>query len=498
MNPARALLRLSVVVSVLALTSGMTMVAWGYGGGGGGGGYGGGSCSSSPSSTAFQTALPIPPVLQPDTGTTDTYTLPGITMKPASVNILSGLFTTIWGYNSRTPGPTIKATAGHTVTIKQTDGLTDNTSVHLHGGHTPSAVDNTQGSDGGPVAYIAANGGNRTYSYPNNQVAATLWYHDHAKDLTGPHVYKGLAGFYLLTDTVDQKLNLPSGTYDVPLVIQDRDFNSDGSLCYLLDSSALRQGFQGDTILVNGAVQPYFQVSQHKYRLRFLNGSDSARYELSLSTGDSLTQIGSDGGLLTAPVSRTSALMAPAERMEFVIDFGKYPVGTQIILNNKQSWGTRSTQIMRFDVTRTDTDTSSLPATLASITRIDPTKAALTRTWQLSQDRTNTWVINGKAFDPTRIDAQPKLGSTEIWEFQNQSGEYHPIHIHDLQWQIVSEDGSAPPAWDAGWKDTFLVKPWSSVKVISTFADNLGTYVFHCHNLEHEDHAMMGQFQVVQ
>ena len=495
MRATPAFLRFGVVASVLVGSSAMTMVAFGYGGGGSS------SCTSSPPSTPFVKPLRIMPVLQPNNtdSTADYYTLPGITQKSAQLSILSGLLTTIWGYNSTTPGPTIKAKAGRTVVVNQTNDLSENTSVHLHGGHTPSDADNTKGSDGGPVAYITTSGTTETrqYIYPNNQVAATLWYHDHAKDLTGPHVYKGLAGFYLLSDANEQSLNLPSGAYDVPLVIQDRDFNSDGSLCYQLDSSTIRQGFSGDTILVNGAVQPYFQVAQHKYRLRFLNGSDSSRYELSLSNGDPLTQIASDGGLLQAPVARSSALMAPAERMEFVVDFARYPIGTQIILNNKQGWDRTSTQIMRFDVTTTSTDTSSLPSTLATVTRIDPSTASVTRTWKLSQNN-GTWVINGKAFDPTRIDAQPKLNTTEVWQFQNQSGEYHPIHIHDMEWQIVSEDGSAPPSWDAGWKDVFLVKPWSSVSVVTQFKDNLGVYVFHCHNLEHEDHAMMGQFQVVQ
>ena len=494
MSSARAILRLAVAVSVLISSSAMAVVAWGYGGGGGGST----SCSGSPTTTAFQAALPIMSSLAPSStdATTDYYTLPGITMKSGSISILPGFLTAIWGYNGTTPGPTIKVAPGRKAVIKQTNSLGENTSVHLHGGHTPSNANNALGDDGGPVAYIAHDGGSHTYSYPNNQVAATLWYHDHAMDITGPHVYKGLAGFYLLSDQNEQSLNLPSGIYDVPLVIQDKTFNTDGSLCYQLDSSTIRQGFQGDTVLVNGAVQPYFKVEPRQYRLRFLNGSESSRYELSLSNGAPLIQIASDGGLLQAPVSRSSALLAPAEREEFLIDFSKYP-GQSIVLNNSQGWGSRNTgQIMRFDVANTTPVPGTVPSKLATIAKIDPATAAVTRSWKLSQNN-GTWVINDKAFDPKRIDAQPKLGTVEVWQFQNQSGEYHPIHIHDMEWQVVSEDGSPPPAWDAGWKDVFLVKPWSSYSVVTKFTDNTGVYVFHCHNLEHEDHAMMGQFQVM-
>jgi FtsP/CotA-like multicopper oxidase with cupredoxin domain len=397
--------------------------------------------------------------------------------------MIPGKTTTIWGYNGITPGPVIKARTGRRVQVTQTNNLPENMTVHLHGGHTPSS------SDGGPVAYVPP-GTSFNYVYPNNQIGTMLWYHDHAMDLTGAHVYKGLAAVYVLQDDFELGLPLPSGSFDVPLVIQDKTFNADGSLCYVVDSSAIRQGFQGDSILVNGAIQPKFQVAQHKYRFRILNGSNSRQYQMALSNGDPMVQIASDGGLLQAPVSRTSANIAPAEREEFVIDFAKYPIGTQIVLNNQNSFGSTA-QIMRFDVTSASTDTSSVPATLRTIPKLDPSTAVVTRRWSLSQNN-GVWVINNKAYDPNRIDAQPKLGTTEIWEFNNQSGEDHPMHMHDIQFQILDENGSPPPAYEAGWKDTVLVKGRDTVRVIAQFLDNTGVYVFHCHNLEHEDHALMG------
>lgn len=443
-------------------------------------------------SSAFKVPMPVAPVLAPtrtDT-TTDYY---DISMAQASASILTGKLTTIWGYNSTTPGPTIKARSGRNVVVRQTNRLSENMSVHLHGGHTPPS------SDGHPTAYIFPNA-YRDYTYPNNQSAATLWYHDHAMDITGPHVYKGLAGFYILQDDTELGLPLPSGNYDIPIVIQDRLFNSDGSLNYTLDSSTIRQGIQGDTILVNGAVQPYFQVANRKYRFRFLDGANASMFELALSSNQPIVQIGSDGGLLAAPVSRSSILMGPAERMDVVIDFSLYPVGSQVVLNNLQGRSGNTDKIMRFDVVRAESDPSSVPSVLRTIQRLDPSTAVTTRTFNFESGGhgdSPDWVINGLGYDPNRIDATVKLGTTEIWQINNQSGEPHPVHVHDVMFQILDRDGQTPPAWEQGWKDTVLVQSRDSARIIAKFEGNTGLYVFHCHNLEHEDHSMMGQFQVV-
>jgi FtsP/CotA-like multicopper oxidase with cupredoxin domain len=183
--------------------------------------------------------------------------------------------------------------------------------VHLHGGLTPPA------SDGHPDQLIAP-GGSYTYTYPNAQDAATLWYHDHAHGLSARTMYYGVAGFYLLSDDLEGSLDLPSGDFDVPLVIQDRAFNADGSLQYTEDLDA---GFLGDTIVVNGTVSPRFAVKRALYRLRILNASNARAYELALSGGSQMTQIGADGGLLQAPVARNSIPLAPAERVDVVVDF---------------------------------------------------------------------------------------------------------------------------------------------------------------------------------
>ena len=440
----------------------------------------------------FQVPLPILPVLAPTSSdpTTDYYDL---TMQVGQKEILLGTLTTIWGYNGLFPGPTIMARRGRAVVVRQLNNLQESMSVHLHGGHTPPD------SDGLPYDLIGP-GATKTYRYPNNQPAATLHYHDHAIDTTGRHVYMGLSAFYLLSDPAEDALGLPSGANDVAIVLQDRLFNLDGSLNYPLTDSTITSGVIGDTLLVNGAIQPYFGVAQRKTRFRILNGSNARIYRLALSTGDSLVQIASDGGLLRNPVSRSSITLAPGERVEIVIDFGKYALGASLILKNQYPTSPSIPDIMRFDVVRTEVDQSTVPSVLGPV--IGPPangSAPVNRTFALEpstiKGRT-VWTVNGQLYDPARLDLTTRLNQTEIWTFQNNSGQPHPMHIHDIQWQILDINGTPPSAGDDGWKDTFLVPARGTVRVMGTFVDNLGGYVSHCHNLEHEDHAMMFNFEV--
>lgn len=231
-----------------------------------------------PPRAPFQVPLQLLPVLAPTStdATTDYY---DITMQVGQREILSGRLTTIWGYNGLYPGPTIKATRGRTVVVRQLNNLQESMSVHLHGGHTPPE------SDGLPYD------------------------HDHAIDTTGRHAYMGLAGMYLIRDPAEDSLGLPSGKSDVALMIQDRLLNFDGSLNYPLDDTAISNGVFGNTLLVNEVVQPYFQVARRKMRFRIVNGSNARNYTLALSTGDSLVQIATDQGLLQAPASRSSIVV---------------------------------------------------------------------------------------------------------------------------------------------------------------------------------------------
>jgi len=442
---------------------------------------------SSPGAVPFQVPLPIPPLLNPvyTDSTTDYYQ---VTMQETQVQILPGL-TTIWGYNGLFPGPTIRAKTGRTVVMRQTNNLAVRTSVHLHGGHVAPEM------DGHPTDLIEP-GAYKDYVYPNNQIASTLWYHDHALGITATNVYMGLAGFYLIEDEVETSLNLPNGNYDVPLAIQDRLFNPDGSFYYPpFTYATLMNGVLGDTVLVNGAVQPYFQVANRKYRFRILNGSNAREYELALSSGQSFVQIATEGGLLPEPVTRSTILVAPGERVEVIIDFSPYAMGTQVILKNLLGVGSTA-DVMRFDVVGEEEDTSFIPSSLRDFDVLS--LASATRDFRLSFDRMQgLWVINGNPFDPARIDATPRLGATEIWSFNNRSTMAHPMHIHNVMFQILDRNGVKPSPGEAGWKDTVRVGPRERVRVIAKFTDYTGIYVFHCHNLEHEDRMMMGQFQVV-
>jgi len=452
---------------------------------------GGGRGISAP---VFELPLNIPPIAQPSG--TDALGRPiyEITEQNASVEIIPGYQTAILGYDGMTPGPTIKVDANQEIIVRQINNTNVQTTTHLHGGHMPA------GNDGHPVDFVAP-GTFKDYLYTNKQQPATLWYHDHTNDLTGDQVYAGLAGFYLMDDEYERSLGLPSGDNEVAIVIQDRTFAADGSLVY----NDNIMGELGDTILVNGTPYPYFEVGTARYRVRILNGSNARSYNLVLSNGASFVQIGSDGGLLEAPVTRSSLNIAPAERLDVIIDFGNAAVGDQIILQNTAGSG-GTAQIMRFDVTRVADDPSVIPPVLRTIERLNPADAVLTRSWEFGMvGGPKPWVINGRPYEETRVDAFPRLGTTEIWELTNRTGMMHPVHIHDIMWQILDVNGRPPAPEDSGWKDTFKVPPMATVRVIGRFDDYVGdpneittAYMMHCHILEHEDHAMMTQFIVVE
>jgi spore coat protein A len=246
-------------------------------------------------------------------------------------------------------------------------------------------------------------------------------------------------------------------------------------------------------MVVNGAAAPYLQVATRKLRFRLLNASSERTFTFALSNGQPMVQIGNEGGLLPAPISLSSITLAPAERADVVIDFSKLAVGTSVDLVNTDRQGPSET--LRFNVAQAVTDTTTIPATLRPITKLSAA-GAVQRTFTLSKGR-NSWQINNQDYDPARIDATVKLGSTEIWTFDNRSGDNHPMHMHDVNFQVLDIDGQPPTGADAGWKETVNVPPWKSARVIAKFDDYPGKFVFHCHRLEHEDNMMMAQFQVV-
>ncbi|MEU0835954.1 multicopper oxidase family protein [Streptomyces sp. NPDC005969] len=464
----------------------------------------------------YRVPLPVPPVLTPhQDATTDYYE---VTQKAATQEILPGHTTAIWGYEGIFPGPTLVSRSGRRTVVRHRNALPVPAVVHLHGGHTPSA------SDGYPTDLIVPDGftgplphhdhraslahGSRVYEYPFQQRAATLWYHDHRMDFTGASVWRGLAGFHLVHDDEEEALPLPRGDRDIPLMITDRAFDADGSFRYpatdptLLHTPGVQpdyvEGVLGDVILVNGAPWPVLEVDAARYRLRILNASNARRYRLELDPqpagGGALVQIGSDGGLLAAPRAHDAIVLAPAERFDVVVDFSRYRVGDEVTLVNRLGSGTTAA-VMRFRIARRATDDSAVPARLSGIERLDPARATATRTFAFRDQGDEGWTINGRPYDPMRADATPRLGALEVWQFT--SDFHHPVHLHLSHFQVLSRNGEGPGPYDAGWKDTVDLSPGEAVAIITRFTDYRGRFVFHCHNLEHEDMAMMANFEVL-
>ena len=496
--------------------------------------------------TPYVDALPIPPVATPVSGTPGGVATYNMAMKESRVQLHSQLSpTTVWGFDdgfhgAGILGPTIVAGSGQAVTVNWTNDLRvfatgqlrtahylpvdtcvpdamnhAQTVFHLHGGHVPAAV------DGYPESTFLPGDPPVTYVYPNNQQAGYLWYHDHSLGVTRLNVYMGLAGLYFLRDSVESALNLPTGEFEVPLVIQDRRFNADGSFRY---PAAWEDHVFGDKVMVNGKVWPYLDVKKGKYRFRIVNGSGSRVYTLGLSPPSgplSFTVIGTELGLLETPVNGVGQLtIGPGERYDVVVNFAGLDTGDEVLLENSAGApfpnGTVDlTDVMKFRVTSAAGDSDPLPSTLRTIIHTNPASAARTRDFRLKKSGLDgcgrqSWKINDLGwFD---IAEYPELGTTEIWRFINDSGSAHPMHMHLVAFQVLDRDGfttgaggviipngnpQAPPAEENGWKDTALVAPNQILRVIARFEDYKGKYAYHCHILEHEDNEMMRQFQTV-
>ncbi|HKH11464.1 MAG TPA: multicopper oxidase family protein [Rubrobacter sp.] len=459
----------------------------------------------------FQVPFAVPPVLRPvrKGGKTDYYQ---ITMRANKVPILPGFpKTEIWGYNGITPGPTIKVMQGREAVVRQINrlprrhpslGYESWTSVHLHGSASLPQYD-------GYAEDVTYPGEFKDYRYPNNQNARTLWYHDHGVHHTAENAYMGLAAQYHLHDEQELSLPIPHGKYDVPLTIKDAIFGTDGQLIF--DDGSSRGGhdsLMGDVVLANGAPWPVMKVERRKYRFRILNASISRGYDLALSSGEPLSIIGHDGGLAPAPVDVDHFRIGMAERYEVVIDFSKYRVGQSVELRNLGLENTidfaATDKVMRFDVVSEarDKTNNAVPEVLnpgnypRNPMRLKESQMAGVHRLELG--RTNgMWTINDGIWDPKRVDERCELDEIEVWEIENKSGGwFHPLHIHLIDFRILSRNGRAPFPWEQGPKDVAYVGEGETVRVLGQFGPNKGKYMVHCHNLVHEDHDMMMQFEV--
>jgi blue copper oxidase len=415
-------------------------------------------------------------------------------------------------------GPIIQAHRGQNIRVHFTNDLTEESIIHWHGLHVPEAA------DGHPHLVIKP-GETYIYDFTVADRAGTYWYHPHPHGRTGPQVYHGLAGLFIIRDEEEQTLGLPSGEYDLPVVIQDRLFDNDNQLVYggngMMDQM---MGFLGNRLLINGQADFKLSAATRPYRLRLMNGSNSRIYKLAWEDGTPLMVIGTDGGLLEHPVQKETITLAPAQRIELWADFSGRSVGDQLRLINVPSAapdGNITYPILNIEIERAETSTETLPENLTNITWHNDNQAVnrnSPRDFTLAMGRGMSWTINGRTFGMNDVarDEIIKLGDLEVWEFNNQAGGGmgmmggmalpHPMHVHGLQFQVIEREisSSGRSAWktlqdgfvDDGWHDTVLVMPGERVKILLKFEDFEGLYLYHCHNLEHEDMGMMRNYRV--
>lgn len=535
----------------------------------------------------FKTALPVPRVLDVRKGGTFTLPVTQFTQTLGLRNPVTGkpLKTTVWGYGGSYPGPTILARKDVPVQIYYPNRLVAANGTplphllpvdasihwalmgvsnwrqagvpivtHLHGGHTESA------SDGLPEAWYTpgftlkgrdfVKGDVAPYRYDNDQEAATIWYHDHALGITRLNVFAGLAGFYILTDELEQQLKrqgkLPADPYDIGLAIQDRMFTATGQLYYPSQpempnapNPSVLPEFFGNFILVNGAIWPVLKVEPRPYRFRILNGSDSRFYNLAFSTQQDFVQVGGDNGFLPFPAAFKKILLGTGERKDVVVDFSQYAGQTIIMTNDAPTPfpggapitpGDPTAEIMAFKVElplNRAVPKSSLPHTeplrppLPTIAPNLPTRKLILFEAEDIHGRLKPMLGTADAgvieWDKP-ITENPALNSTEIWEIYNQTADAHPIHLHLVRMQLLNRQNftantdlnngkptninlmgtPVPPGpEEAGWKDTYVMYPNQVTRVVATF-DRPGLYAWHCHILSHEDYEMMRPYFVGQ
>ncbi len=423
--------------------------------------------------------------------------------------------TPLWGYNGTVPGPTIKARKGRRTVVRQINALPAQhpalgyvpwTSTHLHGSPTLPQYD-------GYASDITYPGEYKDYIYPNTCEARTLWYHDHGVHHTAENVYMGLVAQYQLTDPVETALKIPHGRYDVPLIIGDVKFAQDGSLLWDDDD---HNSLFGDVILVNGKPWPTMKVEQRKYRFRILNASISRGFRLQLTSGQPLIVIATDGGLMAKPKPVTTLTIGMAERYEVVIDFAGLPVGQRVQMVNLGVENAvdydNTGKVMQFEVSGPPTSTANnqVPATLTTphpVMTIPTSAAKRTRRMRLKHDDiTNEWTIDEKTWQDVvdsgfqSLFANPAPGDVEIWEIETTGGGwFHPLHIHFVDFRVLSRNGGPPRPEELGPKDVVYVGEDQRVRILARFSQQGGAhgrYMIHCHNLTHEDHDMMAQFQI--
>jgi FtsP/CotA-like multicopper oxidase with cupredoxin domain len=485
--------------------------------------------SAALAATPFRARLPIPPVLRDDHIR--------IPIREAEQQILPGRKTRLWTYGGSFPGPTIRRRAGERTRVTFHHQLPEKVgelSVHLHGGHNRTQFD---GQPGGltkaqpsslycriPRGLSARESGNdtllepgarKTYVYDlreggDPERASFQWYHDHRLDRTAPHVWKGLAGMWIVDDAFEDSLPLPDGDRDLPLMICDRTFDPRNQLTdpFSDDRRPPADGILAETVLVNGAYMPHHRVEACRYRLRLLNVSSFRSYNLQLTGGLTMIQIATESGLMPKPIRRREIMLGPAERVEVIVDFAAARGQSVELRSTKRHPGrnpdganTYGGALMQFRVGADRVpDPSRVPRHLRPLPEwTRKAKRRPDKVWEVTIGGffKTTWRINGRTFNPAHVEAFPKLNTTETWEIHNKTNVAHVMHLHHTDWYLLERNGKPPPPWEDCLKETFFVYPNEKILLAGHFSDYTGKFVVHCHMLDHEDHGLMSQFQVV-
>ncbi len=442
------------------------------------------SQSITPQSIPLQ-ALRIPPVI----------TGGDLNIASGSYAVYPDAMSNLLMINNEFPSPTIKLKFGDTFNATIHNNLSAESVLHWHGVAAPAAMS-------GHPANVVAPGTSYSVNFPIVQRSSINFYHAHPHMATGQQVSMGLAGFFLIEDDDELALGLPSGAYDVPLMIQDKRVDANRQFIYEPNGADMASGWLGDTIMVNGTPNPFLAVAPTLYRFRIVNASNARFYKLALSDSATFTVIGNDGGFLPAPVSLASVNLAPAERLDILIDFSSYAQGQTTTLQSiaftmSDPPGSGSIpqgaamDLLEFQVNQTGVSGGSIPTVLPTIVSYNAADIKQTRIWTFAAMH----YINNRSYDVTRVDADIPFGQLEKWTFKS-VGNTHPVHIHGTEFQVIDRNGSPPDPWELGWKDVIRLDPQGTVDVLVQFNNYPGLYVIHCHKLEHADEGMMSNFTI--
>jgi len=444
----------------------------------------------------FSHELAIPPLAP--SRVVDGIRVFSLTAQEGTTEFRPGVQTRTWGFDGDYLGPTLRAERGERVAVEVTNELAEPTSVHWHGMHLPAAM------DGGPHQEVEP-GATWRPTWRIDQPAATLWYHPHPHGATEKHVYRGLAGMFLLDDDASRAADLPQeyGVDDVPVIVQDKILDDDGQL--QLSDNGSEPGTLGGTVLANGTVGAYHEVTTERVRLRLLNGSTARTYQLGFEDRE-MDLVATDGGLLDAPVRLEQVRLAPGERAEVVV---RLEPGETTRLHSFEAdlggvvvpfamGGNDAFDVLELraaDRLAPSPEPAWAPSVHTTADALHEDDATVTRTFELDDRR-----INGRLMNMGRVDEAVTVGDTEVWEVRSIVPMPHSFHVHDVQFRVLSVDGDPPPPELAGPKDTVYLEPQRTYRLLMRFEDYTDAdmpYMFHCHMLLHEDAGMMGQFVVV-